>query len=263
MSTKAPALKSTKEYRLFLSDDTNRSPRKLKKIMASMKQWGFLPAHPLAVVSKGAKMIIKDGQHRFECAKALGIPVYYVLSGEYDGISIPELNGAVAGAWNPMDYVQSFCNQGKPEYAKLRSFCEDFRFPVNIAAGLLSGVQALSGGNLTETLRSGRFAVKNPELARQVASVIVAAKPLFKPATNRNFINAVSMIVMSGVSSASLSEKIEKYPELLRNAGTTDGFLGVLEEVYNFRARERQPIKFKAIEAAKKRNASTAKAVKP
>lgn len=257
MSTaKTPALKQTEEYRLFKHDPANRNVRKLKKIIASMRQHGFLPAHPLACVPNGTGMYVRDGQHRLEAAKALGIPVYYVCSEQYQGVSIPEINGATAGAWSPRDYIESYCNQGKVEYAKLRSFIDETGFPAAISASLLSGEQAAST-NQGEDLKSGRFIVKDFQYAQQVAAVSAEAKrhaPAFY--RNRSFLDAISKAVrVPGVTSDLLCEKIQKYPYILRHEATSDGFLEVLEDLVNRHSqRGKMNVKFLANQAARARS---------
>lgn len=249
---KEPQLKQTTEYRLFESDRTNRSVRKLNKLLASMRQWGFLPAHPIATIPSGTRMIIRDGQHRFEAAKQLKIPLYYVCTAAYTDVSIPEINSASVGAWNIRDYMESFCNQGNVEYAKLRTFCQQNEIQPGVAALMLCGTMGSEAGRI---VREGRFTVKDMAHAQRVMGVVNAAAETVSWAKGRNFVGACSSVLRLGdVSADDLATKIRACPSLLRQCATTDDFLGLLEEIYNYRLKQRVPLKFLAQEAAKGRS---------
>jgi ParB-like chromosome segregation protein Spo0J len=73
---------NTRNYRLFERDSGENRPldiKKHKKLMESMKKYGFLEVFPVVVTRNGGdKLIVKDGQHRIAIAEALGLPVYYV-----------------------------------------------------------------------------------------------------------------------------------------------------------------------------------------
>lgn len=254
MSTeKAPTLKSTKEYRLFKSDPTNRSIRKLNKIINSMKQWGFLPGHPIMCTPNGTGMIIKDGQHRYEAAKHLEIPVYYVCHSKHADVSIPEVNGASAGAWNPTDYIESYCNQGNPEYGKLRTFVQQTGIPALLATGLLYG--NATGGSVHDVLRTGRFKVRDMDQAQKVARVITAAQAHVKFSRNRHFVDALQKLLrVPECSDSMFAEKIDKYPSLLTPRHDTASFMQMLEELYNHRQQRPLPLSFMAGEISKGRN---------
>lgn len=254
MSTeKPPQFKSTKEYRLFKADPTNRSIRKIKKITTSMKQWGFLPGHPIMCTANGVGMVIKDGQHRFEAAKSLGIPVYYVCHSTHADISIPEVNRATAGAWNPTDYIESFCNRGNTEYAKLRAFIAETGMPAQTSAALLSGLA--SGGRASDGLRDGKFKVRDYSHAVAVAGVINKAKEHVKFARNKYFVDAVSRILrVEECKPSVLVDKMDKFPALIKQGHDTSSFTLILEELYNHQSRNRLPIAFMAGEVMKGRN---------
>lgn len=254
MSTKTPALKQTKEYRLFKVDCTNRSPRKLTRLMASMKQWGFLPGHPIACVANGAGMVIKDGQHRFEAAKALQIPVFYVCHESHDGISIPEINNATAGAWTASDYVESFCNQGNLEYVKLREFVAETKIAPQTAASLLYGYSG-HGGNIVDIFRGGKFKVRDMDNARRVACILNAAQQYVKWSRVKGFVDAVSRVArVEGFCATDMADKINRAPGMLVLQPNADSFLTMLEEIYNYRAQKRLPLKFMALEEGKRRS---------
>lgn len=259
MSTpaKAPQLKQTKEYRLFKFDPTNRPVgKKVKKIIASMKVRGFLPAHPIACVPSGSAMAIKDGQHRFEAAKSLGIAVWYVCSREYENVSIAGLNKDIVGAWTPYDYIGSFKGQGKADYLTLQQFMDETKLPAGCAASLLYGQQANSG-NALEAIRSGTFKVRDIAYARQVANVMEAARKHVPWSRHASFIEAISKCArVASCKTNLLAEKINNYPFLLRLQPTVDGYLDVLDEVYNYHSRDKIPLKFLATEASKKRQAA-------
>lgn len=70
----------TTDYSAFVKDADNREVRLMtrKRLLDSMKKYGCMSEFPIVVTEcrDTGKLIIKDGQHRFESAKRLGLPVH-------------------------------------------------------------------------------------------------------------------------------------------------------------------------------------------
>lgn len=244
-------ISTSKNYDLFRLDKCNRSVTRLNKLQASMKKWGFLDAYPLHVVKNCSGFVIKDGQHRFESAKSLGIPVKYVICKE-QGISIPEINNA-SRSWNIRDYCESYRKQGKSDYGELLLFSDTHKLPLTICAAMLSGSQA--GADVGNAIKSGSLKIKGLGVANSVASIVTEARKHVNFATNRYFVDAVSKCVMTPEFSAShLIEKMQKNPGMLRQMPTGDAYLEMLETLYNYKSQRTIPLRYMANENAKKRN---------
>ena len=73
-------------YDQFVACPFNRDTKAslLRKIKATMSKYGFLHGYPLhcwqGTGTQKGKLVIKDGQHRFEAAKELGLPIAYIIN---------------------------------------------------------------------------------------------------------------------------------------------------------------------------------------
>lgn len=85
-ATTALTILQSKNYDQFVACPFNRdtNQRYVKRLINSMNAYGFLHGYPLHCWrGKGpqkGKLIIKDGQRRFEAAAFLGLPIAYVIN---------------------------------------------------------------------------------------------------------------------------------------------------------------------------------------
>lgn len=257
-ATNVATIKETSDYSAFKVDATNRAVTKIKKLVASMKKYGWLDAYPAHVVSENGKFIIKDGQHRFEAAKSLGIAVKFVPCKHHKDIAIPEINNAQR-TWSIRDYVASWKQQGNPDYAKLVQFSESSGIGLSTCASLLSN-KTPSGNrdysNITDAIKTGKFKIRTLDFAYDVASVVSACSGFIVWAKNSLFVAAIARALrVKEISAATLIEKIKANPGLLQLMPTMDAFIVMLEDLYNYRSKKRLPLKFLAEEAVRSRAA--------
>lgn len=245
-----------RDYGRFTLTLDNRAivEKRINKMIPSMKHYGWLDSHPMLVRKVGDKYEILDGQGRFHAAKTLGIPVKFVVTDKE--ISIPEINGPQS-PWSITDYVGSYAQQGNPEYHYLLDFSRRHKLPIAISAAILKGCVAAQGQH-SDTIRSGKFKVSDTEFAEKVAVVVRELRSVHACGATTNCVLAVSRVMqVSEVNLARLCDAIRKHQALVRPNTTADGYVAMLEEIYNHCAKSnRLPIAFLAREAAQKRKAT-------
>jgi len=113
------------------------------------------------------------------------------------------------------------------------------------------GVCLGSGGD-----RAGQFVIKDRDLPVIVRGVIAAIQLCgCKYASSKSLVSAIAKVVMTeGISVKKLIKNIKSSPFLLFHHSTVDGFVGMLEEIYNRNSREKIPVAHMANESARKRN---------
>jgi hypothetical protein len=244
-------ISQTRNYGLFVDDHANRpiterDETKLRLLRASMKKYGFLP-FPIIAFRCGDRLRIKDGQHRFVIAKELGLPVLWVEI-DRDDIVIAE-TAAAQSPWVLFHYVASFAAQGDHEYKRLQEFAGETGLPLSKAASLLAG-EASHSNNVADSIRSGRFQVRDMAYARRVAAILEVLKKHVPWALHSLSIAAISRFArVKGFDDAQMVKKIETHPHLLRRCPTLEMFSDMYEEVYNHMSRSRIPLAFLAREA--------------
>jgi len=248
-------IQETSNYEKFELLDFNRDVGKTKKLEISMKNYGFRACEPLDVtLNGGGKLKIRQGHHRFFVARKLGIPIKYVVSN--DDISIFEIEGT-RNRWSIMDYLISWCRRGNPCYLAVKSYIEETGIPLNLAISMLGGHSAGSG-NFHEAFKVGTYKIKDD---RSHAD-IVASLVMFTKNQNISFYNG-SLLVCAFSKCVWVEEfdvnrmkaKIKTFAGTFEKKANLDQYLTMLEDVYNNHSQKKVPLKFLAMETAKKRNA--------
>jgi len=253
-------LEMTTDYDIFDLHELNRNIKnKVERLKESMRQHGFIPSYPLHVTPVGGgRFKVKGGHHRLEAAMALGIPVYYVVS--TDIASIYELEAA-SSPWDTQDYVTSYRRQGIPDYVELYKFCEWTEINASQAAAMMRGQLASSVRNVAESLKTGRFKIKERQHANIVGEIVQLMKAKgvigYK---NANLVNAISRIVMvPQFDMKRMQKKIKTFSSMIGRRSTVKDYVQMLEDVYNYKDSNKVPLLFMADEVAKSRNVAEAK----
>lgn len=251
-------LQKSSRYQDFLFSETNRqvdnNSNHFKRLLKSMEKYGFLPAYPIHVQSRGSRFEIVDGQHRYEAAKTLGLPVYFVIYNNGE-LNIPEIN-AGQGAWSLMDYLKSYAQQGYADYAELVEFSLKYKIPTTIAARLLQGCIGSDGTKQSNSLKDGNFKVKSRTTAESVASAVVAVRDINKHVGGHNlFITAISRcMAVKDFDVNVFVEKCRKCPGKLIVHPNLIAFNRMIDEIYNYQSKRPIPLEFLTNEAMKQRN---------
>lgn len=257
-------IQATKNYRLFQKSPDNRPTdlRKHKKLIESMRKYGFLKCFPIVVTrDKDGKLVVKDGQHRLAVAEMLGLTVCWVE--EETDFDIAVIN-CTAKIWQLKDYALKHVLNGQKQYQEGLDFAEQHHIPIGTAFALLAGTTTFS--NCENQFIDGTFKIKDREWADAVAG-IYSAFCTMQPVLRKNaFLEAcMSVCRVEGFDPKRLIAGGQAQPEKLVNYGTRDGFLQMLEELYNFRRTTKNlvPLRMQAIATMRERNATTKSKKKP
>jgi hypothetical protein len=249
-------LHRTSDYALFEMHEFNRDVNKTKDLEQSMRLHGFIPAYPLHVAKNGGgKLKVKAGHHRLTVAQKLNIPVFYVVCD--DIASIHELEKATS-KWMMSDYLASYCRVGIPDYLELRRYCAATGVSISHAVSMLGGESAGSN-NLFNPFKAGAFKIKTRAHAEQVAVIIQHMKNCGVTIYNTSLmVAAVSKILHAPeINIKQLMLKIKSHTYLITRQPNLQGYIKMIEELYNRQSHEKIPVAFFADEAAKRRNPTT------
>lgn len=249
-----PAISRTTNYRVFSFSNENRPVKlngaKRKVLRRSMQKYGWLPAYPMMCARIGGKLVVKDGQHRLALAEELGIPVYYVV--DNTPIEVEEINNGQTG-WVVGDYAGSFAARGNTHYIEVLEFAQKHRLALSVCVGILGN--HIHERNLMEQFKAGTFKVKSRQLADRIANLYVSIGEYNKDIKCRFFVSALFAVCMvPGVDDKRLITGAAKHPELLMKYGSREGFLDMLERLYNFGRHTKFPLRIAADNAIRERN---------
>jgi len=245
---------ATKNYRLFGRSDKNRPldlPRH-KKLVESMKQYGFLSCFPIACCKNGdAHLIVKDGQHRLAIAESLGLPVFYMV--EPVDFDVAKINDTPEG-WRLKDYAQNFLARGIKSYGDGMEFSERYKIPLGTAFAMLAGTTNYT--NISSDFKSGQFKIKDRAWAECVAGVYAPLVSMSSRLRNATFILACMAVCrVDGFDANRLIHNAERCRDKLVSYSTRDAYLDMIEMVYNFGRKTLVGLKNEAIMAMRERNA--------
>jgi len=253
MATK-PTLQKTKKYGMFTNTEDNRTVRlntaSRKRLRKSMQQHGYLPAYPIKCCRVNGTLVVQDGQHRLAVAQELGLPVYYVVDDTQ--IDIPTIQGTQE-KWKPRDYAESYAKRGNRHYQDLLEFADVYEIPLGVARQILGGNNCCkisgSGSSSNSILKfnMGRFEITSRDNAERVVDLYYGLGKLNPKCKTRFLIGALfAFTQIEGVDDKRLLAHARRKPELICKYGSRDGYLDMLETIYNFGSRVHTPIRIPA-----------------
>lgn len=250
----AKKIQSTRNYRLFNKSSENRplDIKKHKKLLESMKQYGFLECFPIVVVrDKDGILVVKDGQHRLMIAESLNLSVHWVE--EKVDFDVAVIN-CTAKVWVLRDYAQKHAANGLKAYKEGLDFAARHVLPIGTAFALLAGTTSF--GNCQGEFIDGTFRVKDLAWADSVAGTYVPLVTMAPALKNARFVEACMAVCrVPGFDPRRLLQGAERCRDKLTPFSTRDAYLDMLETVYNFGRKQLVGLKIAALTAMRERNA--------
>lgn len=253
---KAQNIQSTRNYRLFTIHACENRPldlRKHKKLAGSMERYGFLPSFPVVVVrDENGNLVVKDGQHRLAIAETLGLPIHYTI--ENTDFDVAVVN-STAKTWTLRDYAEKFAANGIEAYEEGLEFADRYQLPIGTAFALLFGTTTFT--NCQEYFVSGEFRIKDREWADSVAGIYVALSRMAPVVKNAKFVEAcMAACRVEDFDPKRLIQNASRCRDKFAGYSSRDGYLEMLEEIYNFGRTKMLPLKVSAVMAMRERNAA-------
>lgn len=245
----------TNDYAVFKHAGGNRAVNKLH--VSRLKQ-SFQKEYLLSPIIVNQQMQIIDGQHRFEAAKDLGLPIRYFICNDYGLPQIQTLN-ANASNWKKSDYLNAYCDLGYDQYLLFRKFMERYPdFTLAACEIILNGattytmvgknkklVDTKSGGYVRRDFEEGIFEIKDYAAACILTDMLIDIKPYFKSYNQRIFIIAMGTTFKNpNYSHQRMLRKIRQYPTLLQVGTSIAETKKIIEDLYNYRTSDKVSLRF-------------------
>jgi hypothetical protein len=233
---------TTTDYSLFKTLNGNRDVNHLhlSRLKESIKK-----NHLTTIIMVNDKFEIIDGQHRFIICQELKLPINYIIQKNY-GLNEVQILNANMKNWQTQDYVNGYCDLGYKDYILYRDFVNEYGFNSQVAILLLS--EETSGGNKFSAgtkFKEGKFKVKDLNNAKKMAEKIMMIEPYYKGYLRRSFINAlVSMFKNKNFEFTEFIAKLKQQPTTMQDCTSTTQYKVLIEEIYNYRRREKINLRF-------------------
>jgi len=238
-------LKSTKDYTIFKKNPQNRDIDRanLNAIIRSLEIKNLLQFRPILV---DAKMMVIDGQHRLEAAKALSLEIWYEVNKESESEDIYLLN-ANQKVWKNSDFLNFYVNAGKDDYIKFKNFMVKYGLDFRRCFCLLSG-GSKKMKSYTE-FNKGNFKFPPDDRVLQSISVlkninqfvefICEKTPAYKSLSTTILQRAlIYFFNLYNVDFNLFMSKLEFKLNIFHRCSTIEDYIKIFIEIYNWKNRE-------------------------
>jgi|688.fasta_scaffold37671_14 hypothetical protein len=229
---------TTEDYFMFKPIDGNRNKNllhinRLKKSMAE----NYL----FTVIIVNEKYEIIDGQHRFHVIEELKLPLNYIVCKGYALEEVHILN-ANSKTWNSDDYLEGYCSLGYKDYIKYKEFKEKYKIGHNECMLLLAGQHH---ANITQSFYAGLFSIKSYDNACKTIEKIFLVEPYYDGFKRRSFINTMICLFKNPeFEFTEFLQKLKLQPTALVNCSDITQYTSLIEEIYNYRRREKVNLRY-------------------
>ena len=244
-----PEILVSSNYKIFKFMEGNRQviPIHVKRLKRSFQDNGFL-LDPILVNDKHE---IIDGQNRFTALSELGWPIYYIKVYNYGLEEVKVLNQNQQ-KWKPTEHLDSFVVQGHPNYVTFKKFMNDFpKFSFATCVKILSGIRS----NKSETIdgyrarskdfESGDFEIPNIKKSYIVAKKIMDFESYFEKFHDTRFvITMLGLFEHPNYDHDEMLKKMRAQPHALEVCRNQDKYKELIEEIYNYKRREKVNLRF-------------------
>lgn len=244
MST--PKIYSSVKYDEFDTIIGNRviSEKKIDLIIKDIKKGiNLLPYAPIIVYLKGEKLMIVDGQHRFNVSKKLEMPVYYVVAEALELKQIAMLNSR-QDKWKPTDFLKCYIKIGIEDYKILDEVLKEFEVGLSTTCEfLMYGDKMQHRRESSQKFRDGEFKVNFLEETKALFKLSHSLFDRYRFYRDRNLIEAVQRLQKKGLCDFErLKEKINLGPNEMDKQTSVKNYMYNIERVYNYKDSIRKVI---------------------
>jgi hypothetical protein len=233
---------STSDYSKFkiLSGNRKVNELHLKRLIKSFeKNYLFSP------ITINENWEIIDGQHRFFAAKNLGLPIFYIM---VFGYSLPEVQilNSNTSNWNKNDYLEAYCDLGYKPYLIMNKFMQDFpMFALTTCEALLRNRSGEYYNDRSKGFEMGDLVIDNLPLSYENAKKILMFKPYYVGYHRHIFVlTLISLFKNPNYNHLEMINKIKYQSSLLVHCSLRHQYLSILEEIYNFKRRDKVSLRY-------------------
>jgi len=231
----------TNDYNLFKNIKENRQISENLNLKSEIEKHGILV--PVIV---NEKYEIVDGQHRVYYAKALGLPVPFIVQKGYGKEEIISINNS-SKKWMLIDFINRYAQEGLSDYKKMMELIKKYDVSANLLCSLAF--------NTTDTTRPA-VKTKNGELQFVNYDFLIEFLEFYQDLiedtalANRKGTGLAASLYnlyrIDGFDEERIFDKSGQINELLRGITQQAEITSVIIRCYNERLREgsRREIKF-------------------
>ena len=238
----------TFDYSLFKTIKGNRD-RKIPHLKRLEKS--ITDKYLFTVIIVNEKHEIIDGQHRFEIIKKHGLPLYYIVCKGY-GLNEVHVLNANSRTWNADDYMDGYIELGYGDYIIYKDFKSKYKLGHNESLMLLAGNCSSVGSNNYSKFANGEFKIKSLSKAEDIMTKILQYEKYYQGVRRRIFIfTMISLFNNKNFEHTEFLQKLKIQPTALQDCTSIESYKLLIEEIYNYRRREKVNLRFDNLKMSK------------
>jgi hypothetical protein len=241
---------TTNDYSKFKVLHGNRlvNDSNLNRLIRSFKE-----KYLLSPILVNEKYEIIDGQHRFNAAKSLNLPIYYIMIYGYTINEVQILN-TNSRNWTKIDYLNAYCDMGNSEYLKLRQFMIDFpEFGIASSEAIVTNTtRGINSRNLIhqkqgrmKNFEEGKLKIHNIDEAYLIANKIKAFAPYYNGFNRSGFVaTMITIFKNENYNNDLMLRKLQMQPTALKHCADVSQYKILIEDIYNYKNQNKINLRF-------------------
>ena len=226
----------TYEYNMFKFIKENRKLNIaiVNKLEKSMKEEQLII--PI-VVNENYEVV--DGQHRLDCCKKLGLPVYYYVLNGYSQEQMKRAN-LISTNWNKDDFLNTYITQGLKDYITFYKLKERYKIKTTDLIRIISRVKKTNIVSLNLDFKEGRLSIDEEE-KKEILEFLFSLEDFsgFSDYKRSKFISAfLDLYYYKKYEHKVMQTKLLTNSASLIQQSTKEGYISLLCKIYCKRNRQ-------------------------
>lgn len=245
----------TNDLSIFKMVSGNRvpNPQHVKRLKTSILQNGML-CNPILV---NEEMQVIDGQHRLLACKETKSSIFYII---LDGYSLREVHTLNLNQknWTKKDFMDGYADMGIESYIRLREFVdknEDYNFTdcISFCSNRSASDNSVSTKSKLirpelskqEFFEEGTWKGKDFKLAQEWAEKIRLIKPYYIGYNKSTFVKTmITLFKNEKFDYSEFMHKVRLQPKALVDCANVEQQKMLIEEIYNYRSRQKINLRY-------------------
>ncbi|HEX8333704.1 MAG TPA: ParB N-terminal domain-containing protein [Segetibacter sp.] len=228
----------TRDYDKFkiMADNRNINLLHVKRLVNSFNQ-----KHLVSPIIVNEKFEVIDGQHRLRASRETNQPIHYIMIKGY-GIKEVQILNTNQKNWLKIDYLHSYCAEGRKEYLEFAEFMKNFPdFGIQVSERILTGLSKKQGkidGKKAQLkdFEEGKLNIPSLQNAYSVAKKVMDFKPYYEGFNRGTFVSAIiSIFKNKKYNHKEMLHKLSVAPLKLSDCPNVEEYKLLIEKIYNYR----------------------------
>lgn len=231
----------TRDYDRFklLFANRNIDENHVKALKKAFDESGNITKVQPILVNENFEII--DGQHRFQAAKELRLPVYYT---RVPGLNIHDAQqmNLLHKLWTLSDFVNAYAQRGNQEYIKYQQLQKDY--PQMSHSALLALSTYGNPRGMFKMLRTGEFVFEDESRTREQLDKLAELMEFVDFGRDKYFAYAVRRIIRhADYDHTRMVNKMRLFGNTMQRQASVESMLRALEDIYNYRMQEQNRVR--------------------